>query len=77
MEPYSKNGIVKFDNGKSYFILDKKLYLNRTFLNLATTSEPLEILFAEVMPDLTLKPVYDQDLKINLLKLFSEQTNYA
>ena len=73
MSKYEINGIVKFANGKSYIILDSKKYQDRTYLSLATTAEPLEVLFTEVMADDTLKPIQDQDLKVNLLKLFYKQ----
>ena len=71
MNKYEIGTIVKFSNGKSYGVSLDTEFEGKKYVCLATTTEPLEILFAEVTGD-KLRVIREREEKERVFLMFAK-----
>ena len=71
METYENGTIIKFSDGRHYGVVSCVRKDDKKYVCLATISDPLEVLFAEVA-DGELRVIKEQEEKESILSLFAE-----
>ena len=74
MLKYEEGGLVELSNNKAYILTKIVSDGSKRYVWLSTTTDPIEILFAEIIRegnDESLRVVTEKQEKIDLLKLFA------